>query len=433
MLARVLMALEHGALAQALRRELTREGAVVEAVRAGGRLWERIGREAADLFIVDEDRIPPPAPDSVQALCRLPEAPAVVVATGGMRASGRAELLAAGCAAVLERDLPTDAFVAVLQRLLERRTAVQDAGERDAGLAGSRLSDFVSHSPAMQAFTEMVVRVAGSDTALLIAGETGVGKERLARAIHAESPRAAGPFVAVNCGALAESLLESELFGHEEGAFTGATRARRGCFELAHGGTLFLDEIGEMPAHLQVKLLRVLQDHTVQRVGGERPVRVDARIMAASNRDLEAMIAEGTFRRDLYYRLGVVTLLLPPLRDRREDIPELVQSYLGYLRPRVGRDVTTIRDDALEALVRYDWPGNVRELINVVERAMLLAPGETIRLADLPATVAACADGRAAPEASPALTTAGPPLAAPAAEPDLADRYCHACDTPLRT
>ncbi|MCU0663820.1 MAG: sigma-54 dependent transcriptional regulator, partial [Myxococcota bacterium] len=207
------------------------------------------------------------------------------------------------------------------------------------------------------------------------------------RAIHAESPRSSGPFIAVNCGALPESLLESELFGHEEGAFTGASRSRRGWFELAHRGTIFLDEIGEMPPHVQVRLLRVLQDQEVQRIGAEASIKVNVRVMAATNRDLLAEVESGRFRRDLYYRLSVVTLSVPPLSQRPEDIRDMALWYVEALRPRVGRSVDSISEEALEALAEYTWPGNVRELINVIERAMLLCAEDEITLSDLPDTI----------------------------------------------
>jgi DNA-binding NtrC family response regulator len=239
----------------------------------------------------------------------------------------------------------------------------------------------------MHKFMAVAGKVAHGDSSLLVLGETGVGKERLARAIHAESRRSKGPFIAINCAALSESILESELFGHEEGAFTGAMRAHRGCFELAHKGVIFLDEIGELPNHLQVKLLRVLQERVVTRVGSEQPFEVDVRVMAATNRDPREEIKAKRLREDLYYRLNVVTLTIPPLRDRSEDIPDVVASYLTWLRPRVGRTVTGIAPEAMEALIRYSWPGNVRELINVIERAMLLCEGEEIRLLDLPDTI----------------------------------------------
>jgi len=225
--------------------------------------------------------------------------------------------------------------------------------------------------------------VLNSDCTLLIMGETGVGKERLARAVHNESRRSDSPFVAINCGALPEGLLESELFGHVEGSFTGATHSRRGCFEMAHKGTLFLDEIAEMPLPLQVKLLRVLQDHTIQRVGGEKTIEVDVRVMAASNRAIEEERKKGRFREDLFYRLSVMTLTVPPLRERHEDIPTLAKSFVDYLRPQIGREVDGIDAQAMEALVAYPWPGNVRELANVIERAMLLCRGTTVTLDDL--------------------------------------------------
>ncbi len=253
--------------------------------------------------------------------------------------------------------------------------------------APTKLADFASESLAMRNLVELSRRVAAADSSLLILGETGVGKEWLARAIHAESPRHKAPFIAVNCAAIAESLLESELFGHEKGAFTGAVRTRRGYFELAHRGTLFLDEIGDMSPHLQVKLLRALQDRSIQHVGGETLIEVDVRIIAATNHNLEEAMEQKTFRRDLYYRLGVVTLTVPPLRERREDLPGLVHSYLGRLARRLGRPIGAIDDEAMAALFAYHWPGNVRELINILERAVLLCPGVTVTPEDLPEAV----------------------------------------------
>jgi DNA-binding NtrC family response regulator len=274
----------------------------------------------------------------------------------------------------------------------------------------------------MNAFMELVRRVIASDASLLILGETGVGKEHLARAIHAEGPRSAGPFIAVNCGALPESLLESELFGHEEGAFTGATRSRRGHFELAHRGTLFLDEIGELPPHLQASLLQVLQRREIRRLGGEAAIGVDVRVMAATSRDIADEVRSRRFRSDLYYRLGVVTLAIPPLRERREDVPALVEAYLENFRPHIRRNVRRIAPDALEALEGYAWPGNVRELVNLVERAMLLAAGEEIALADLPENVrGAGAPAEAQAAGVPAPLAAVPALAAGMLELPLRD------------
>lgn len=244
---------------------------------------------------------------------------------------------------------------------------------------------FVSKSPYAQQTLGLARRVAASDTSLLLLGETGVGKDWLARAIHTQGPRGDAPFVAVNCGAVPESLLESELFGHVKGAFTGAIKNRRGYFERAHRGTLFLDEIGEMPPHLQIRLLRVLQDHVIQRVGGEKPIEVDVRIIAATNRDPSESIRNGTLRQDLYYRLAVVTLTMPALRDRLEDVPDIVDVYLDRLTKRLKRtDITNVTPRAMEGLLAYDWPGNVRELVNVLERAVLLCDGSEVDVVDLP-------------------------------------------------
>jgi DNA-binding NtrC family response regulator len=388
MIARVILAVQEPPVRRELRSWLAESDVVVKTLSGKARLWDRAARETCDLVVVSRACVPEPCDESVQYLRELPEAPEVVVLTDEENPEERAGLLAAGAAAVLDTDLSPEAICSVLETILDdRRTALGRDLSLVRDIARPSLSDFVSASETMGAFMRMVQRVVPSDTTLLILGETGVGKERLARAIHAEGRRGDGPFVTVNCGALPESLLESELFGHEQGAFTGASRARRGLFELAHEGTIFLDEIGEMPYHLQVKLLRVLQEHEIQPIGNEKSIAVDVRVMAASNRDLEADVEEKQFRRDLYYRISVVTLTVPPLRERREDIPELVESYIQHLRPRVGREVFGITDRALDALCQYSWPGNVRELINVIERAMLLCDGDEITRDDLPGAI----------------------------------------------
>jgi len=249
------------------------------------------------------------------------------------------------------------------------------------------LDDFISLSQPMKQLMTLVQRVVPSDVSLLILGETGVGKEHLARGIHAAGPRAAEPFVPVNCGAIPENLLESELFGHEAGAFTGATRRRRGMFSLAHRGTLFLDEIGEMPYHLQVKLLRALQSNEIMPVGGEEVLEVDVRVMAASNRDLAREVKEKRFRRDLFYRLSVLPLTIPPLRERAEDIPVLAKRFLAQFSAADRQQVSAFEAEALEALARHRWPGNVRELMNVIERAVLVSRGEALGVEDLPEAI----------------------------------------------
>jgi transcriptional regulator with GAF, ATPase, and Fis domain len=245
---------------------------------------------------------------------------------------------------------------------------------------GTSFADIVGRSPALRATLDQVAQVAPTDSTVLLLGETGSGKELLARALHDRSPRRARPLVKVNCAALPATLIETELFGHEKGAFTGATAAHMGRFELADGGTLFLDEIGDLALELQAKLLRVLQDGEVQRLGATRSKRVDVRLVAATNQDLERAMAEGRFRRDLYYRLSVFPIHVPPLRERREDIPLLAWAFIQRRQADLGRHVEKIPRPALDALVAYDWPGNVRELENVLERALILSSGSTLRL-----------------------------------------------------
>jgi two-component system response regulator HydG len=269
--------------------------------------------------------------------------------------------------------------------------------EENRRLTDSLAFDMVGESPRMREVYRLLARAAASGATVLLRGESGTGKEVAARALHHGSPRADKPFVAVNCATLSETLLESELFGHEKGAFTGAVARKTGKAEAADGGTLFLDEIGEIPIALQARLLRFLQEREVERVGGARPVPVDVRVVAATNRDLEKAIREGTFREDLYYRLNVVTLHLPPLRERREDIPLLASHFAARTSQRLGRPVAGFTPEARACLLRYDWPGNVRELANAVERALVLGEGDLIRPEDLPEAVL---ESAAVPEVS---------------------------------
>jgi transcriptional regulator with PAS, ATPase and Fis domain len=239
----------------------------------------------------------------------------------------------------------------------------------------------------MQDVLELAARVAPLDTTVLVYGESGTGKEFIVRLIHDQSPRASAPFVSINCAALTETLLESELFGHVRGAFTGAVRDKAGLFEVAGSGTIFLDEIGEVAPTVQAKLLRALQEREVRRVGAERNIKVNARVVAATNRDLRAAVEAGTFREDLYFRLGAFIITVPPLRDRREDIPPLVHNFLVRAAGRMKKEVRSVSADTMSALMNYRWPGNVRELEHAVERAVILANGPTIRLRDLPPEV----------------------------------------------
>ncbi|HTL53868.1 MAG TPA: sigma-54 dependent transcriptional regulator [Planctomycetota bacterium] len=367
---------------------MARPDILVQAPLVRKDLWERIVREPSDILIISQSLLPKPLKAKFEELQKMPDSPAVMVLSDSADPKLQAQLMAEGCDAVLHTGLAVEQLLAVVEPMLEKRQRLlPKLFFATQPLAAPRLADFVSQSPGMAAFMNVVPRVVRSDTTLLIEGETGVGKERLASAIHTEGPRSAGRFVALNCGALPEHLLESELFGHVRGAFTGATSARRGWFEIAHKGTLFLDEVSEIPIHLQVKLLRVLQEQEIQPVGGEKSFKVDVRMIAACNRPLVPEIDAGRFRRDLYHRLSVVTVTVPPLRDRAEDIPALVERQIAYRAVELGREVHGIHPLAMQALCRYKWPGNVRELNNVVERAILLCDDSEITWADLPESI----------------------------------------------
>jgi DNA-binding NtrC family response regulator len=276
---------------------------------------------------------------------------------------------------------------------LDRREQLLERRERELNLLRERVKrhttarHFVAGSAAMQEVLELAARVAPLDTTVLVYGESGTGKEFIVRMIHEQSPRAGAPFVSINCAALTETLLESELFGHVRGAFTGAVRDKAGLFEVAGNGTMFLDEIGEVAPTVQAKLLRALQEREIRRVGAERSIKVHARVVAATNRDLKAAVDAGAFRQDLYFRLGAFIITVPPLRDRREDIPPLVHHFLVRAASRMKKDVRAVSADAMSALMNHPWPGNVRELEHAVERAVILANAPSVRLRDLPPEV----------------------------------------------
>jgi formate hydrogenlyase transcriptional activator len=305
-----------------------------------------------------------------------------------------------------------------LNRLLDQENALLREELRQIRKDGR----YVAESPEMRLVMERLKLVAPSDTTVLIRGETGTGKEGLARAVHDFGPRFGAPFVAVNLGAIPETLIESELFGHEKGAFTGATRRKAGKFEQAEGGTLFLDEVGDAPPAVQVRLLRVLQEREVQRVGGTEPVPVNVRVVAATNRDLEAMVRAGTFREDLYYRLNVFPILLPPLRERREDIRPLARWFLSRHAAAMHRKPPEVPEAAFRALEAYPWPGNVRELENFLQRALILSPGPVLVLPELPGTTAS--------SPAPVSAASGPAVPRPWDEEmrDLLTRALEACE-----
>ena len=269
-----------------------------------------------------------------------------------------------------------------LKLIIRKAVQTEEATSRNLAPASGKF-EIVGQTPGMQRVYNLIEKVAQSPTTILITGESGTGKELVARALHDHSSRKEKAFISVNCGAIPETLFESELFGHEKGAFTGAINARPGRFELADGGTLFLDEVGELPLDMQVKLLRALQERTFERVGGVRPVTVDVRLITSTNRDLAEEVRKGTFRQDLFYRLNVIPIQLPPLRARKQDIPLLVNHFIGRFNERLEKDVS-MSSEALELLTGWSWPGNIRELENVMERSVLLSEGDTILPSDLP-------------------------------------------------
>jgi len=347
--------------------------------------WQDLMRSCADVFVVSKSLIPRPIESSVAMLNNLPEKPTIIILHDRESSEEHANLLSSGADVVLYSGISQDSLIEAIESTLESRRQFYYVDRFDLrGRIKPKLSDFFSNSKEMQLFLDEVQQIVTTDSTLLLLGETGVGKEHLSKAIHAESHRSKGPFIAINTAAIPEQLIESELFGHEQGAFTGAVRSRRGAFELAHGGTIFLDEIGEMPMHMQSKLLRVLQDFEFTPVGGETPIWVDVRVIAATNKDLEEEILKGNFRQDLYYRLGVITMTLPALRKRKEDIPAMANHFLNVYNKKIGREINRFSEVAMEALCNYSWPGNIRELINVIERAILLCKSDTISINNFP-------------------------------------------------
>jgi two-component system response regulator FlrC len=374
------------------------EGHDVTAAANGEEALQLIERRHYHLIISD---LKMPGMSGVDLLERVkqedPET-AVILLTAFGTVEGAVEAMRKGAAHYLLKPLanPDELRLAVRRVLEERRIADEATTLRQATEAVFPFGEIIAGDSQMQGALALARTVAPTDSTALITGETGTGKELIARAIHHWSGRASQAFVAVNCAALAETLLESELFGHEKGAFTGAVAQRRGRFELAHGGTLFLDEVGEMSPALQAKLLRVLQDGTLERVGGTKTVTVDVRVIAATNRDLQQMLVEKSFREDLYYRLSVFPITLPPLRERPADILPLAEHILRQVTRRLGKRITGFSKEAVSLLREYGWPGNIRELQNVVERAVILCQEERILPAHLnlaPASPASAAAG----------------------------------------
>jgi len=373
---------------------LGRAGYQVSTAADGRRALAQLGESAFDLLLTDQRM---PEMDGLELLERArqlrPGLPIVLMTAFGT-VSTAVEAMKRGAADYLTKPFERDELLLVVEKAIrQRRLEDEVASLRGVLQDRYKLENIIGASPPMQDVFSLIERVAGTDVPVLIQGETGTGKELVARAVHQKSHRAGGPFVALNCAAVPETLLESEFFGHERGAFTGATRAHAGRFEQAEGGTLLLDEIGTMRVDLQAKLLRAIQEREIQRLGSSMTRKVDVRILAATSENLPRAIRNRTFREDLYYRLAVVPMDLPPLRERTEDIPLLVDHFLSSAAKKFGRENLVVSPDVMDRLQCYSWPGNVRELENCIERMIVLARGPRLTAEDLPTSVLKEADG----------------------------------------
>jgi DNA-binding NtrC family response regulator len=363
---------------------LEKDGYTVSRAEDGQAALAHLKGERCSILIVD---LKMPGMDGLQVLeeaKKLHPDLAVVIMTAYATVDTAVAAMKLGAYDYLVKPFDPEELSLMMQKIVSQQTLVREnAVLRQALKREYRFRDLLSKSPAMQSVFELARTAARSSSTILVLGESGSGKEVLARAIHMESPRVDKPFVAVSCAALTESLLESELFGHEKGSFTGAIARRRGKFEAADQGTLFLDEVGDIGSKLQLDLLRVLEERKFHRIGGNDPIEVDVRIIAATNRDLRKAVQEGRFREDLFYRLNVIPITIPPLRDRREDIPLLVESFVERLAVEMKKRIDGVSAEAMTALMAHDWPGNVRELRNVLERGAVVTTGHVIQVPDL--------------------------------------------------
>jgi len=367
---------------------LKKQGFEVALAESGERALQRFRQESFDLVLTDQRMPNLSGLDLVKAVRAVNPETAVIIMTAYGSIETAVDAIKAGATDYLTKPLNLDELLHRIEKVREHQRLLSENRDlREELRERHRIEGIIGESGRMLEVFSLVRRVASSEATVLIRGESGTGKELIAKAIHYASPRASGPLVKVNCAALPETLLESELFGHVKGAFTGALANRKGRFEVASGGTIFLDEIGDLPAHLQAKLLRVLQEREFERVGSSQPIPVDVRILAATHRDLEGLLKSGQFRDDFYYRLNVVTIVLPPLRERRQDLPLLMDHMLRVFAEKNGKKIQGFTPEAREALLRYDYPGNIRELENIIERASVITRNDVIGRADLPISI----------------------------------------------
>ncbi len=380
----ILVVDDEASIVDAMERVLRKEDFEVLTAPDGRTALERIRQQPVHVVLTDLRMPGMTGEDLLKAVKSLAPEIEVVVMTAYGTIANAVDAMRYGAYDFVSKPLKRADVVSTIRKAVERRNLVVENKSLRAELEAVRRSSMVGNSQVLRSTIEIAEQAAASSASVLLMGESGTGKELLAQMVHERSARADGPFIATNCAALPESILESELFGHEKGAFTGAVKERVGRFEQAHGGTLFLDEIGELPLSVQVKLLRAIQEGEVEPVGGTTR-KVDFRLVCATNRNLAEDVKAGKFREDLFYRINVVPLYVPPLRDRAEDVPLLVEHFLRMFRSRHQSDVRDISDAAMAALSSYGWPGNVRELENAIERAVVLCRGTTIELEGLPA------------------------------------------------
>jgi DNA-binding NtrC family response regulator len=392
----ILVVDDERAIGIAIQRLLTGRGYEVETALSADEAIARLGRTAFHVLITDLNLKKTSGMELLRWVKEHAPETAVIMITAFGSEKIAVEAMKLGAADYLPKPFDNDEMELVVDRVFEQVALRRDLRLLREQVAGAyRFENIIGKSTAMQRVFDVIRKVADTDLTVLIRGPSGTGKELVANAIHYNSPRRGKPLVKVNCAAFSRELVESELFGHEKGAFTGAVAAREGKFEVADGGTLFLDEIGDMPLETQAKILRVLQEREFERVGGNRTIKVDVRVLAATNQDLLGKLRDGSFREDLYYRLNVVPIVLPALRERPEDVPLLIDHFLGTVAARLKREEKTLAPDAYRALLAHEWKGNVRELEHAIEQAIVLASGPEIGIDDLPAPVRSGAAGAA--------------------------------------